>query len=57
MRLAVLVLLVAVLAGGWGLAIFAAAVSAGLLPLHLGVRRVHLAGAILVPALLSRLTA
>lgn len=53
--LLVLVALVLVLAGPLGLLLLVLAATVGLLPLAFGVRRVHLTGALIVPALLARL--
>lgn len=55
--LAFLVLLVVVLSGPMGLLVLGAATTVGLLPLALGVRRVHLTAALIVPILLARLVA
>ena len=53
--LAFLSVLVFVLAGPLGMLLFAVATTLGLLPIAIGVRRVHLAAAIIVPALVARL--
>jgi putative membrane protein len=54
MALGILVLLAILLAGPIGLCLFAAGTVTGLVPLAAGVRRVHLTGALVLPALLAR---
>lgn len=49
--LVVLIVLVALLTGPWGVALFAAATGVGLVPLAVGTRRVHLAACLIVPIL------
>jgi len=53
--LLVLVALVLILAGPLGLLLLGLSATVGLLPIAYGVRRVHLTGALIVPALLWRL--
>ncbi len=53
--LAVLAVLVLVLSGPLGVFLFVASAIVGLVPLALGIARIHLAGALLVPVLLFKL--
>lgn len=53
--LAVVISVVAIFSGWNGLIVAACAAAAGLVPLSAGIRRVHLAGALLVPVLLNRI--
>jgi putative membrane protein len=53
--LAVMVSLVVLFSGAWGMLVFAAAIPVGLLPLAAGLGRVHLTGCLLVPVIVYRL--
>lgn len=53
--LALLVAVVVLFSGWWGLALHVVAVAVGLLPLAAGLGRVHLTGCLLVPVVLYRL--